>query len=109
MNNAQGGGPRTGISDLPRDASREQELDAMLDTLLSVMDDTPDVVIRTCMAIMGRCTEIHVGLVRHEIDDRKAKYFRTSQLQKVMELCDFMFKGASRLVEVARQEIDLSR
>lgn len=95
--------------DLPHGASRQDELDNMLAMLVDLSDEMPDVIIRTCMAIMGRCTEMHVEIVRGEVHDRKAKFFRTSQLAKVMELADFMFKGASRLVEVARQEIDLSR
>lgn len=94
---------------LPHGASREDELDQMLADLSALVDEMPDVIIRSCMAIMARCTEMHVEIIRGEAQDRRAKFFRTSQLAKVMELADFMFKGASRLVEVARQEIDLSR
>jgi hypothetical protein len=101
--------PEQAIANLGRGISLEVELDTMLSTLIHIYEESPDVIIKTCMAIMGRCTEMHVSLVRVEGQDRKAKYFRTAQLQRVMELCEFQFKGASRLVEIARQEVELSR
>lgn len=93
-------GPNPGVAD---------ELDAMVRDLRILDQEMPDVAIRTCMAIMGRLTEISIELVRGEAQDRKKKFLRTSQVQRVMELCDFQFKAASRLVEIARQEVDLSR
>lgn len=89
--------------------STQDEVEAMIHTIQSAVDETPDVLMRTCMGLMARCTEIWVQLVRVEASDRKAKSFRTMQLQKVMDLIDFEFKGASRLIEVARQEVELSR
>ena len=85
------------------------EVESMITTIQDAVHQTPDVMIRTSMGLMARCTEIWVQLLRVEMDDRKAKSFRTMQLQKVMELIDFEYKGASRLIEVARQEVELSR
>lgn len=86
-----------------------EEVEVMVLTIQSVIESSPDVVMTTCMALMARCTEIWINLLRIEPTDRKAKAFRTMQLQKVMDLIDFEFKGASRLIEVARQEVELSR
>lgn len=69
----------------------------------------PHIVIAQCMAFMGRCTEIYLALVRAEHTHRKARAFRTMQLQKVMDLVDFEYKAASRLVEIRRQEVELSK
>jgi hypothetical protein len=85
------------------------EVEAMVNTIQSVVDAQPDVLMSTCMAFMARCTEIWIQLLRVEATDRKAKSFRTMQLQKVMDLIEFEFRGASRLIEVARQELDLSK
>ena len=86
-----------------------EEVEAMVNTIQEATDETPDVLMRTCMGLMARCTEIWIQLVRLEADNRRAKSFRTMTLQKVMDLIDFEFKGASRLIEVARQEVELSR
>ncbi len=85
------------------------EVETMVITIQSVIDLQPDVIMSTCMALMARCTEIWIQLLRVEGQDRRAKTFRTMSLQKVMDLIDFEFKGASRLIEVARQEVELSR
>lgn len=71
--------------------------------------DRPDIVLTLTMALMARCTEIYLTMVRIEADHPKAKAFRTMQLQKVMDLIEFCSRGASRLIEVRRQDIDLSR
>lgn len=86
-----------------------EEVEEMISTMQDVVEDTPDIMIKTSMALMARCTEIWIQLLRVEQVDRRAKAFRTLQLQKIMELIDFEYKGASRLIEVARQEVDLSR
>ncbi len=90
-------------------ASLFDEVEAMVSTIIESTESTPDVVVKVCMGLMGRCTEIWIQLIRIEAQDRKAKAFRTLQLQKVMDLIEFEFKAASRLVEVARQEVELSR
>jgi hypothetical protein len=89
--------------------SLEGEVENMVSTLSSISGEQPDVIIRTCMGYMGRCTEIWLQLLRIEGTQRRAKTFRVMQLQKAMDLIEFEFRGASRLIEVARQEVDLSR
>lgn len=101
--------PEKMIASLPHTASLEEELDNMLKTVGELDASQPDVIISTCMSLMARCTEIYLDLVRLEGSHRKAKFIRTMQLQKLMDLLDFQFKGASRLVEVARQELDTVR
>lgn len=104
--------PQNLVPNLPTGDDLDQlrgEINHMLARLASLASEMPDIVIRDCMAFMGRLTEMHVGLIRIEAQNRKAKFFRTSEVQRLMELCDFQFKSASRLVEIARQEVDLSR
>lgn len=88
----------------------EQELDHMVARvrdLVSIGD--PGQILVVCMSFMARCTELALALVRVEEDNRKARHFRTSQLQRVMDLLDFEFRGASRMVELKRQELDATR
>jgi len=92
-----------------KDGSLYDEIEGMVSQISDVSGSTPDQVMRVCMGLMARCTEIWVQLIRVEASDRKAKALRTQQLQKVMELIEFEFKAASRLIEVARQEVELSR
>lgn len=101
--------PEEVLNRLGRGSTLEEEIDFMVEALQSTDAGQPDQVIAMCMALMGRCTEIYLKLVRIENDHRKAKAFRTMQLQKVMDLIDFYSRGASRLVEVRRQEVELSR
>lgn len=98
------------VTNLQRDASMEEELDAMVSTLRSLEGSTPDIYIDTCMAFMGRCTEMLISLHRQEANGaRRAKIFRTTQLQPLMELIEFLYRGSSRLIEVRRQEVELSK
>lgn len=97
------------VTHLDSGASLEEEIMAMVTTLRELEDAMPDVIMSTCMAFMARCTEIYLQLVRAEGSYRKAKVFRVTQLSKVMELIEFEFKGASRLIEVRRQDVELSR
>ena len=85
------------------------EIEAMVHTIQSLDYDQPDIVMTTCMAFMARCTEMWIQLIRIEASNRRAKSFRTMQLQKVMDLIEFEFRGASRLIEVRRQDVELSR
>lgn len=101
--------PEQLIAALPDTPLIEDELDTMIRTVINLDPSQPDVIISTCMALMARCTEIYVRLIRLEDEHRRARYVRTQQLQKVMDLLDYTFKGASRLVEVARQELDTTR
>lgn len=97
------------VAGLPLDASLQEELDAMLEVLTGIHVEQPDVIMVTCMAFMARCTELHVQLVRVESREGRALKVRTMQLRPVMELIDFTFKAASRLIEVHRQDMELSR
>jgi precorrin-6B methylase 2 len=88
----------------------EQELDAMVSDLQGLVDSMlPDEVIQACAAMMARCTEIHMNIVRVEGKNRHLRWVRTQQLTKVMELIEFTYKAASRIVEIRRQDTELSR
>lgn len=97
------------ILDLDHTATLEDELDAMVASLKIMDTDMPDVIIQSCMAYMARCTEMSLQLSRIEGRLREAKVFRLGQLERVTDLIDFMYRGASRLIEVHRQDQDLSR
>lgn len=101
--------PQLKTVEAPAGGSLEEELDGMVHTIESLDPGEPDVIMATCMALMARCTEIYLNLVRIEAENRRARVFRTTQLQKVMDLIDFQFRGASRLIEVRRQEVELSK
>lgn len=103
------GGADQLIANLAPDASFEEEMDTMVAALQELDPSAPDLIMSTCMALMARCTEIYLQLVRVEGIHRKARVFRTTQLQPIMDLLDFYFKGASRLIEVRRQEVELSK
>ena len=87
----------------------EDEIASMLSVTSELYLETPDVIIETCMGYMARCTEMKVICLLNEGKDRRLKVFRTQMLQPTMELLEFLFKGSSRLVEVARIESELSR
>lgn len=97
------------ITELGPGAGLEQEIDAMIRAVDMLDPGLPDLVMMTCMALMARCTEIYVQLTRMEVRERRAKLIRTTQLQKLMDLIEFYFKGASRLIEVRRQDVEMSR
>ncbi len=106
----QGPAPST-AQDIPafEGDSLEDEIIAMVSNITNLDFAQADVVMTTCMGYMGRCTEIWLQLLRIEGQHRKAKTFRVMHLQKVMDLIEFEYKAASRLIEVRRQEIDLSK
>lgn len=85
------------------------ELETILTTMTSLDMANVQMVLETCMGMMGRCTEMHIDLTRLEMTDRKAKVVRTLYLRPVMDLIEFLFKGGSRLTEVYRQEMELSK
>ena len=101
--------PQLGVVQSTSDLTLEEEITEMVINLREMQDATPDLIITTCMGYMARCTEIHLQLIRVEGTNRKLKTFRVTQLAKVMELIEFEFRGASRLIEVRRQEVELSR
>lgn len=97
------------VLNLPDNPELEQELDSMLSDLKEANMDLPDEVIQMCAAYMARCTELHVNIIRIEGRNRDLKWLRTQQLGKVMELIEFTYKAASRIVEIRRQDAELSR
>ena len=96
------------VSNLSAGDGVEAELDAMVLDLQNVVWELPDETMRLCQAYMARCTEIHLVLVRLGAN-RAAKFVRTQQLAKVMELIDFTYKAASRSVEIRRQDVEMSK
>jgi hypothetical protein len=97
------------LAALTAESSLEDELDAMVAAVKEIDPSAPDLIMTVCMALMARATEIHLQLVRLESRDRRARIFRADQLQPVMDLLNFEYKAASRLIEVRRQEVELSR
>ncbi len=89
--------------------SLEDEIIAMVTTITNLEFTQADVVMTTCMGYMGRCTELWLQLLRIEGSHRKSKTLRVMHLQKLMDLIEFEYKAASRLIEVRRQEVELSK
>ena len=86
-----------------------EELKVIVDTLTSLDMAQVGPLLQACMGLMGRCTEMHIELTYMELTDKKAKVLRTLYLKPVMDLIEFLFKGGSRLTEVYRQEMELSK
>ena len=97
------------LAAVPDEATIEDELEVMVQVIRSLDPGQPDVVIATLMATMARCTELWVQLDQVSGRDRKARALKLGQLTKVMELVEFTYKAASRLIEVRRQDVELSR
>lgn len=99
------------VTELETNADLEQELDAIVRSLQDMLSTgtPPDVLMASCMAYQARLTELHLQLIRIEARVRRARQVRTQQLAKVMDLVEFTYRGASRLIELRRQEIELSR
>ena len=94
---------------LPDAPELERELDAMVADIKDLDLDLPDEVIRVCTAYMARCTELHMTLIRAEGRSRQLRWVRTQQLTKVMDLIEFTYKASSRIIELRRQDVELSR
>lgn len=94
---------------IPPGLDVSDELDVMVQMLKRLNTDRPDVIMSTCMSLMARCTELHLQLFRAEMGNRRNKVIRTMELEKVIDLVEFMFRGASRIVEIRRQDTELSR
>lgn len=109
--------PQTEIAPVVAEASSngdpieeyEREIQGILETITSLDMANVGMVIEACMGLMGRCTEIHIDLTRRELRNKKAKVVRTLYLKPVMDLIEFIFKGGSRLTEVYRQEMEMSK
>ena len=90
-------------------ADYQTEIELILETITSLDMANVGMVIEACMGLMGRCTEIHIELSKLELRSRKAKVVKTVYLKPVIDLIEFIFKGGSRLTEVYRQELEMSK
>jgi hypothetical protein len=88
-------------------AEIQEELDGIAMAVRSFAIKQPDQVMRECAAYSARLTELCVLLHRVESQDRQYTRVRTQQVERWMRDIEFQFKVASRLVEVARQDIAL--
>ena len=84
------------------------ELDAMVISMGQLNYNLPDQVMVTAMAYMARLTEMWMVSSRLEVRVRGARLLK-SQIQKVMDLMDFEFKAASRVLESMKMEMELSK
>jgi hypothetical protein len=87
----------------------EKELDLIAAAIRVFWRKQPDQVLRECSAYSARLTELAVLLHRVEAGNRQYTRIRTQQVERFLAEIDRQWKTASRLVEVMRQDIDLSR
>ena len=87
----------------------EDELDGIAAAIRQFHIKHPDQVMRECSAYGARLTELMVLLHRVESSDRQYTRIRTQQVDRFLVEIDRQFKTASRLVEIHRQDIELSR
>lgn len=87
----------------------ENELDSILAAARCFSVKPSDVVMMECSAYLARLTELRVLLQRVEHGSREYARVRTTQVQPIADMIELQYKMASRLVEVARQDIELSR
>jgi len=90
-------------------AEIEYELDGMAYAVRSFALKQPDQVMRECAAYSARLTELAVLLHRVESLDRQYTRIRTQQVERWLTELERQFKTASRLVEVARHDLELMR
>jgi hypothetical protein len=88
-------------------AQIEAELDQMAADIRLFWSYEPDMVMRKCSAYTARLTELYVALNRVESLDRQYTRVRTQQVAIWLEELDRQWKGASRLIEVARMDLQL--
>lgn len=86
----------------------QDELDEMASIIKQFHEMHSDQVLRFCSAYTARLTELCVLLHRAESEDRQYFRVRTQQVERWLADLDRQFKIASRLVEIARQDIQLS-
>jgi hypothetical protein len=85
----------------------QAELDSIAASVRSFHVKPPDMVMKECAAYGARLTELCVLLHRVEATDRQYTRVRTQQVEKWLAELDRQFKIASRLIEVARQDLAL--
>lgn len=90
-------------------ADIEAELDLIAMAVRSFHLKQPDQVLREVGAYSARLTELEVLLHRVESLDRQYTRVRTQQVERWLKDLDTQYRIASRLIEVQRQDIELSR
>ncbi len=88
--------------------SLEDELFVMVAAVRATEGDRSDLIMETMMGLQGRLTELWLYAAIDESTNKDARR-RKAMVQKVMDLVDFQYKGASRLLEVMRMEVELSK
>ena len=86
----------------------QDELDAIAEQVRQFHLKQPDQVMRECAAYTARLTELCVLLHRVEALDRQYTRVRTQQVERWLAELERQFKYASRIVEIMRQDIQLS-
>lgn len=86
----------------------EDELDIMARAIRGFWEMEPDQVMRMVSAMSARCTEMSMHLHRLE-GKREWRQVRTMQADRILAELDRQFKLHSRLLEVRRQDIEMSR
>lgn len=86
----------------------EDEIDLMLRAIRGFWDMEPDQVMQMTSALSARCTELAIHLHRLE-GKREWRQIRTLQVERLIAELDRQYKTASRMVEVRRQDIEVSR
>jgi hypothetical protein len=87
----------------------QRELDGMAMAVATFPMKQPDQIMRECAAYSARLTELCVLLHRVESTDRQYTRVRTQQVERWLTELDRQFKIASRLVEIMRQDLELSK
>ena len=85
------------------------ELDGIMAAMRRFHSQEPDQVLIEVMAYGARLTELYVLLHRSESLDRQYQRVRTQQVETIMKELDKQAKIASRLIEVRRQDLEMSR
>lgn len=92
--------------------SREQieaELDLIAASIRTFHRIQPDQVMIYCAGYTARLTELQVLLHRVESTNRQYTRVRTQQVERYIGELERQWKTASRLVEVMRQDLEMSR
>lgn len=87
----------------------EKELDLIAAAVRLFYRKQPDQVMRECAGYSARLTELAMLLHRVEAGNRQYTRVRTQQVERFLTEIDRQWKTASRLIEVMRQDMELSR
>jgi hypothetical protein len=89
-------------------AAIQSELDGITASIRMFHVKPPDQVLRMCSAYTARLSELAVLLNRNLGQNRALLKVRTQQVDRIIDELDRQWKTASRLIEVQRQDIQLS-